>query len=156
MFSQEYVKNSVHRGGGASASAHAGILGCWDTPWAFTLPQAATPPSACTPPGQVSRYTPGGTPPWAGTSPAVHPLGRYTTPGQVTPSQVHPPHHRQVHPPGRSLQRTVRILLECFLVTRKFKQPDQQISKFETLHIHPCPYKQIDFFAHCIIVPMTT
>ena len=151
-----------HGEGGICLSA------CWDTGMlGYTL-------GIYTPPRQVhplSRYTP-----WAGEQ--VHPqrntpLGRYipcsTPPGQVRPpEQVHHPwvgHPRAgtpTHPPwagtppGRSLQRTVRILLECFLVTRKFKQPDQQISKFEPIHIHPCPYKQIDFFAHCIIVPMTT
>ena len=61
------------------------------TPWAGNPQWADTPPRAGTPPGQVHA-------------------GRYT------PRQVHP--SGQVHPPQRSLQRTVRILLECFLVCR--------------------------------------
>ena len=101
MFLHLSVSHSVHEG--VSASVHAGIH----------------------PPGRYtrSRYTPRqvhppGTPPWQGHPLADTPPGRYThTPGRYThpPWQVHT-HPRQVHPPRRSLQRTVRILLECFLV----------------------------------------
>ena len=66
-------------------------------------------------PGQVPPrnqvHPPGlGTPPRSGTP-------RQVPPGQVHPRQVHPP--GQVHPPSsrRLLLRTVRILLECILVT---------------------------------------
>ena len=82
------------------------------------------------PPGQVhplGRYTP-----WAGTPPGSYtPLSRYT-PSRYTPPPPRkhtplPPGStplREVHTPGStpptlrwSLQRMVRILLECFLVT---------------------------------------
>ena len=69
------------------------LSACWDTP-----------PWQVHPPGREHP------PPRAGTTPGQVHAGRYT------PRQVHP--SGQVHPPQRSLQRTVRILLECFLVCR--------------------------------------
>ena len=116
MFLHLSVSHSVHRGG-VPASVHAGIH-----------PLAGTSPSRYIP----GRYTPLAryTPPCRYNPPQVHPLDRYT-PGQVhplvgtPPGQVHPlagTPHRQVHPragtppAGTSPQRTVRILLECFLV----------------------------------------
>ena len=99
-----YVSNSVHRGGGVCLSA------CWDTPTTWQVH----------PPGQI--HTPAGTPllsrhtllqvhPPVDTPPGWYPLAG--TPGQVPSGRYTP---WQVHPPRRSLQRTVRILLECFLV----------------------------------------
>ena len=87
------------------------------TPLVRYISQAGTPPRqvhclAGTPhlPGQVH--------PQAGTSP-----GRYT-PRQLHPWQVHPPwagtRPLAGTPPWRSLQRTTRILLECFLVMYSF------------------------------------
>ena len=112
MFSQACVKNSVHREGGVYPSMHWGThlplpSACWDThhlgqtpPWADI-----TPPWADTPfPGQTPL-----------------PLGRHPSPWTDTPSP------RQTYPlgrppprPRRPLQRTVRILLECILVSHKF------------------------------------
>ena len=115
------------------------LSACWDThPPCRYSPQAGTSPGQVHPPG---RYTPragtpwvstppprAGTPSRAGTHPRqVHPLGRFThlgrytlpSPGRYTPRRVHP---GQVHPRAgtprhsrRSLQRTVWILLQCFL-----------------------------------------
>ena len=93
-------------------------------------PPAGTPPRplwADTPPGQVHLPRAGthprvGTPPWQ-----VHPLGRYTLPpSRYTPGRYSPP-------PRRSLQRTVRIPLECFLVLRAFTQ---SASKDKDLEFH--------------------
>ena len=62
-------------------------------------------PQAGTPPRQVH--------PLAGTHPRqVHTLSRYTPPGRYPLRQVTP------LPKRRSLQSTVRILLECFLVLK--------------------------------------
>ena len=88
IFSHTSVGHSVHRG--VSASVHAGI---------HTYP----------PPADTPRSTPPGS----------------TPPGKHNLSEAHPP---EAHPPGstppsrkhtprRSLQRTVRILLECFFVS---------------------------------------
>ena len=99
------VSHSVHRGDTLPRQV---------PPSGRYTPRAGTPP----PPWQVFPLPPG----------QVHPPGQVYPPGRYTPRQVHPP--RQVHhPPGRytpqagtptpprqSLQRTVRILLECFLV----------------------------------------
>ena len=75
IFSQECVKNSVHREG-VSASVHTGIH---------------------TPPGRYPQ--------------ADNPLGRHPTPRQTPPCVDTPP------PSRRLLLRTVRILLECILVS---------------------------------------
>ena len=105
IISQVSVSHSVYRGGVC-------LSACWDK-----HPLVGTPPlGRYTPP--LGRYTPWPihplgryTHPQAGTPPGqVHPLGRYTQPpGRYTPWQVYPPQRR-------SLQWTVRILLECFLV----------------------------------------
>ena len=92
MFLHLSVSHSVHRGGVC-------LSACWDTP-----------PGRYTP---LGRYTP-----WQ-----VHPPGRYTPLGRYTPWQLHPwadTPPGQVHPPRQSPQRTVRILLECFLVCNFF------------------------------------
>ena len=79
--------------GGVSASVHAGIPppGA-DIPWEQTspLPQSRHPPRADTP------------------------LGADTPQSRHLPQSIHPP------PEIRSLLRTVRILLECILVTYNF------------------------------------
>ena len=71
------------------------------------------------PPCPRSRYTPGQVFPLRQVPPAGTPPTQ-VHPGQLhPPGQVHPP--RQVHLPGRRLLlRTVRILLECILVTCHF------------------------------------
>ena len=77
-------------------------------PWAPTPGQ--TPPTPWqTPP--LGRHLPGQIPP-----PADNPLGRQPL-GQTPPSPANPPPGR--HPPTsrRLLLRTVRILLECILVS---------------------------------------
>ena len=75
MFSQACVKNSVHKGGGVSASVDTGIhTPQADTPWAANVCWDTQPP----------KQTPPGRPPL----------------------------------PRRSLQRTVRILLECIVVLK--------------------------------------
>ena len=68
--------------------------------------------------GGVSASVHAGIHPWEGTPPwqVYTPLGRYSPAG--TPHWVGTPPTRCT-PPRRSLQRTVRILLECFLVTDK-------------------------------------
>ena len=102
MFSQPCVKNSVHRGVGWRCLPQC-ILG-YTTP----TPQADT-PWADTPLGrQLPRQTP----------PSRHPPGR------------HPPgkHPLGYTPPGRSLQWTVRILLECIFVTTCFYR--EYVNKF--------------------------
>ena len=78
-----------------------------DTP----LPRSDTP---------LGRHPPKQTPPWTDTpgqrSPGRHPPGQTPPPAQCmlgyTPL---PAQHTRIHP-HRPLQRTVRILLECFLV----------------------------------------
>ena len=80
-------------------------------------PPGQVPPTGTTPPRQV--HPPAGTPPGQ-----VHPPGRYS-PGRYTPRTGTPPGRytpRQVPPPGNACwdavnKRSVRILLECILVT---------------------------------------
>ena len=60
-------------------------------------------------------HTPWQVPPRAGTPPAVTPLGRYT-PWEAHPEEAHPPRNTPSPTCRRSLQWTVGILLECFLV----------------------------------------
>ena len=90
MFLHLFVSHSVHKGGEVY------------TPWADTPMQTSTP---------LARHSP-----WVDTLPGQTPH-RQTTPRQTSPLARHIP--RQT-PPRRSLQRTVRILLECILVVKKF------------------------------------
>ena len=92
-------------GEGVSASVHAGIH---TQPSRYT-PQADTRPSRYPPPEQAHPLA--GTPP-GGYTPRLVPPGWYS-PGKY-PLVGTPP--CQVHPPQQSLQWTVCILLECFLV----------------------------------------
>ena len=106
MFSQTCVKDSVHRLRGECISQHA--LGqtsplpssCWDThrPWSDT-------------PSLLVRCP---NPPWSDTPQDRHPPVRHPPP----PGQTQPP--GQTPPPWRPLQCTVRILLECILVSDFF------------------------------------
>ena len=96
IFSQESVSHSVHRMG-VSASVHAGI----HTPWEAHPPPEAHPPGS-TPPGST-------TPPQGSTHPRKHTSSREA---HILPWEA--------HALPRSLQRTVRILLECFLVLLLF------------------------------------
>ena len=72
--------------GGVSASVHAGIH-------------------------PLGRPSPADTPPWADTLPP----GKHTPLGSTPPGST-PPREAHLPSPRRSLQRTVRVLLECFLV----------------------------------------
>ena len=112
MFSEACVKNSVHGGWvcipactGADTPhcpVHAGIHTPWQTPPRQTTSLGRHPPG---------RHPPGRHPP------GRHPPGKHPPPSQIhTPSGQTPP--SLVSPPGRPLQRTVRILLECILVQR--------------------------------------
>ena len=97
------------------------------------LPQCMlgyTHPWADIPPGQTP-YTPWQTPPWANKPLGRHPLLGRNPPGQTPPPpgqtqphldrHTHRGRHFQQTPPFQwSLQRTVRILLECILVTSCF------------------------------------
>ena len=79
----------------------------------FITVRRQTPPKADTPLGR--HPTPQTDTPWADIPPARHPLGRHPLPPRQTPPEQIPP------PPGRwLLQRTVRILLECFPVLHAF------------------------------------
>ena len=91
------------------------LSACWDTP------KEAHPPVGSTPP--FGKHTSlGSTPP----SGKHIPLEAHTPPGSTPPRSTPPPPgstpgKHTPHPPlRRSLQRTVRILLECFLVVRIF------------------------------------
>ena len=81
--------------GGVSTSVHAGI---------HTPPGQATPPGSTHTPQEAYPLPRKHTPPES--TPQKHP------PGKHTPQEAHPP---EPHPRW-SLQRMVRILLECFLV----------------------------------------
>ena len=126
------VSHSVHRGDVVSGTP-SGQTPPGRHPTRYKLP-ADTPWQA--PPADTSHPYPGQTPSPADTSPVRHPPGRHSpsrhplpqidttwtdTPWSDTPPVDNrlgksPP--RQTPPsPQRSLQRTVRILLECFLVT---------------------------------------
>ena len=76
--------------------------------------------SVC-PRGEVYEAGTHPTPLWQTDTPLAgrHPLWRADTPGRHTPPRVDTP--GQTHPPPSTglLQRTVRILLECILVSHK-------------------------------------
>ena len=119
MFSHLSVSHSVTAGctcfgGGTYSQGGGGVPApggtCLHTP-------RQVHPLAGTPPG---RYTPQQVHPLASTFPRqVHPPG--TPPSRYTPWQVHTPAGtppQACTPPGRRLLlRTVRILLECILVS---------------------------------------
>ena len=112
-----YRHVSVHRGG-VPDQVHP--PGTRYTPRTRSTPGQVHPPTRCT----LSRP---GTPPRPGTSPwqvhppdQVHPLDQVHPPDQVhiPRAGTHPPPRPGTHPPEiRPLLRTVRILLECILVT---------------------------------------
>ena len=89
-------------GGGVSASVHAGIP---HPPREQTPPGCRHPTGADMPPG--SRHPPGSRPP----------LGGADTPRSRHPPGANTPHGSRHPPKRRPLLRTVRILLECILVS---------------------------------------
>ena len=128
------------------------LSACWDTtphPWSRHPPGSRHTPTADTPPEQTppkadtplgadtprsrhtppeqtpfrSRYPPEQTPPRTDTPQSRHPLRGDTTPGADT----HTPSPRERRP----LLRTVRILLECILVSWVNWFPISHFSTFE-------------------------
>ena len=91
IFSQASVSNSVHRGG-------IYLSACWDTPPGQTLPGRH--PSWQT---YLLADSSWHTPRWTDTSWADPPFPTFPEAGST--------------PPWRPLQRTVRIVMECFLVS---------------------------------------
>ena len=134
------VSHSVHRGDGVSGT-----------------------PSGQTPPGRhPTRYKLPADTPWqaADTSLVRHPLAdtpladtpypRQTPPGQTPPGQTlpggQPPREvtsqADTPSPQRSLQRTVRILLECFLVTSNDPITYRQLLQLLTMVFCPPTLQQ--------------
>ena len=124
IFSQASVSHSVHREG-------IYLSTCWDThtPLGRHPPPYAHPHQKHTPRSTTSgKYTPweappphpGSTLPGKHTPPEAHPVESKPPPGSTPPGKHTPGKH--THPPEakppirRSLQRTVRILLECFVL----------------------------------------
>ena len=120
MFSQVCVKNSVHG---------RGVHPLWaDTP--LGRHHLGRHPQTDTPPRQ--------TPLWPDTPLDRHPLGR------------HPLTERPPPTPGRPLQRTVRILLKCFLATGKFHINKFTIFDFSAkllIHVFHAIFADVQFVA---------